>query len=98
MRIDGSTSSSKQIGQTFTYSGSGYHAGGVVVRYVNPQVNGSSTLTPTLNADASGNLTWTFTPTCGYPKGSLTLYAVDSVTGRTSNTVTQVVTGSASCP
>ena len=69
-----------------------------MTRYVNPAVNGSTVLTPTLTSDGSGNLNWTFTPACGNPKNTFTIYAVDDSTGRTSNTVTQTVTGSTSCP
>lgn len=98
LSLDGGTASSRQIGQTFWFSGSGYTPERTVTRYVNPAVNGSTVLTPTLTSDGSGNLGWTFTPTCGNPKNTFVIYAVDDATGRTSNTVTETVTGSTSCP
>jgi hypothetical protein len=61
-------------------------------------VNGSTVLTPTLSADASGNMYWTFTPQCGNPKGAYVIYAVDDATGQTTSNVTQTITGSATCP
>jgi len=98
LRVDGSTSSSKQIGQTFTYTGTLFHAGHTVTRYISPQVNNSSILLPVISADGSGNIGWTFTPTCGNPKVTFTVYIVDDVTGRQSNVVTQTVLASPSCP
>jgi hypothetical protein len=98
LSIDGGTASSRQIGQTFWFTGSSYTAGRTVTRYINPAVNGSTVLTPTLTSDGSGNLSWSFTPMCGNPKNTFAIYAVDDATGRTSNTVTETVTGSTSCP
>ena len=98
LSVDGGTSSSRQIDQTFWFTGSGYTAGRTVTRYINPAVNGSTVLTPTLTSDGSGNLSWTFTPSCGNPKNTFAIYAVDDATGWSSNTVTEIVTGSTSCP
>ena len=96
--IDGGTSSTREIEQTFWYSGTGYTAGATVTRYITPAVNGSKVLTPTLAADASGRIGWSFTPRCGNPKSAYVVYAVDDATGRETNRVTQTVIGSASCP
>jgi hypothetical protein len=98
LSVDGGTSSNRQIDQTFWFTGSGFTAGRTVTRYINPAVNGSTVLTPTLTSDGSGNLTWTFTPSCGSPKNTFAIYAIDDATGRSSNTVTEIVTGSTSCP
>jgi hypothetical protein len=97
LSIDGGTASSRQLGETFWVTGSGFMAGGTVTRYIDPAVNGSTVISP-LTADRSGNLSWSFTPTCGTfnPKISVAIYAVDDTTGRTSNTITERVTGS--CP
>jgi hypothetical protein len=97
LTIDGGTASSRQFGQTFWVVGSGYTGGGTVIRYINPPVSGSARITP-LTADKLGNVSWAFTPTCGNfdPKNTVSIYAVDEVTGRTSNTITETVTGS--CP
>lgn len=95
--IDGATTSSRQTGETFWVTGSGYTPGGNVTRYINPPVNSSPAIA-SLIADRSGNLTWTFTPTCANfdPRNTVAIYAVDDATGRTSNTITETVTGS--CP
>jgi hypothetical protein len=98
LSVDGGTASSRQIGETFWFTGTGYTAGRTVTRYVDPAVNESTVLTPALTADGSGNLTWTFTPRCGNPKNTFAIYAVDDATGRTSDTVSQTITASASCP
>jgi hypothetical protein len=97
LTIDGGTASNRQLGQTFWVIGSGYTAGRAVTRYINPAVNGSNVITP-LTADRLGNLSWAFTPTCDNfnPTNTVAIYAVDDATGRTSNTITETVTGS--CP
>jgi len=97
LAVDGGTASSRQMGQTFWVVGSGYTAGRTVTRYIDPPVNGSTVITP-LTSDASGNLSWAFTATCDNfnPKNTVAIYAVDDETGRTSNTITETVTGS--CP
>jgi len=97
LSIDRGTASSRQPGQTSSVIGSGYTAGRTVTRYINPPVNGSTVITPG-TADRLGNLSWAFTPTCENfnPKNTVVIYAVDDATGRTSNTITETVTGS--CP
>jgi hypothetical protein len=97
LTIDGGTASTRQIGETFWVSGSGYTPGQTVTRSINPPVNGSTVITP-LTADRLGNLSWAFTPTCATfnPKNTVSIYAVDDATGRTSNTITETVTGN--CP
>jgi hypothetical protein len=98
LNVDGGPASSRQVGQTFWITGSGYTARRRVSRYINPAVNGSTEITP-LTADESGNVFWNFTPTCGNPAANtVAIYAVDDATGRTSNTITETITGSTSCP
>ena len=95
LRVDGGTASSKPIGGTFSFTGSGYTPGGTVTRFISPAIAGATVLIPTLTADASGNISWTFTPTCGNPYGTFTVSARDDVTGRTSNNITETVLSSA---
>jgi len=97
LMIDGGTASTRHLGETFWVTGSGYTPNGQVSRYIDPPVNGSTSMTP-LTADPLGNVSWTFTPTCATvdPKNIVTIYAVDDGTGRTSNTVTETIIGS--CP
>lgn len=96
LRVDGGTTSSHQIGQTFWVTGSGYTAGQTVRRYLDPPVTGSAEITP-LTADRLGNLSWAFTPTCADHQNMVAIYAVDVATGRASNTVTETVSDAASC-
>ena len=96
LRVDGGTASSHQIGQTFWVTGSGYTAGQMVRRYLDPPVNGSAEITP-LTADRLGNLSWAFTPTCADHQNTVAIYALDVTTGRASNTITETVTDAASC-
>jgi hypothetical protein len=98
LRIDGGTSSTRQIGQTFVFSGTGFSPGRTVTHTINPAVNGSTTLTPTLTADSTGSISWSFTPACGNPKGTFAITAVDDASTRASNSVSQIVVGSPSCP
>jgi len=96
LKIDGGTSSSRPIGQTFSFTGSGYTPGQTVTRTINPAVSGSTVLSP-LTADGAGNITWTFSPTCGNPINTFTIVATDVATNRPSNSVTETVTNSPSC-
>ena len=96
LTVDGGTASSRQLGQTFWVTGSGYTPGRTVTRHIDPAVNGSTVIAP-LSADASGNLSWAFTPACdNFNPRNPVVYAVDDATGRASNAITESVTGS--CP
>ena len=55
LTVDGGTTSSRQVGETFWVNGAGYTPGRTVTRYIDPPVNGSSVITP-LTIDASGTL------------------------------------------
>lgn len=96
LSVDGGTASSRQIGETFWVTGSGYTPGRTVTRFINPPANGSTMLAP-LTADGFGNLSWAFTPTCTNSQPTVAIYAVDDATGRTSNTITETVTGLTNC-
>jgi hypothetical protein len=95
LTVDGGMASSRQIGETFWVTGTGYTAGRTVSRYLSPPVNGLTVITP-LTADRFGNLSWAFTPSCGNFNPTVAIYAVDDATGQTSHTITETVTGS--CP
>lgn len=97
LRIDGSTSSTRAIGETFAFTGNAFTVGGTVSRYVREPGGAETTLTPTLNADGGGNIAWSFTPTCTTPTGTYTVWARDDATGRTSNTVAETVISHPSC-
>lgn len=94
LRVDGSTSSSKQQGETFSYAGSGYTANGTVTRHFRLP-NGIEAPPSTLTADSNGHISWDYLTNCTNPVGTTTVWVVDGT--RTSNTVSQIVTASSSC-
>ena len=96
--IDGGTSSTKSQGGTYTCTGSNYTPNGSVTRSLR-QPNGSTiTLTPTIYANSSGNISWPYTSICTTSIGTYNIWVKDDATGKTSNTVNEVVTHSSSCP
>ena len=95
--IDGGTTSTKQQGGTYVTTGSNFTPNSTVTRYLR-QPNGTTiTLTPTLSANSSGNISWSYTSVCTTAVGSYTIWVVDDATGRRSNDVTEVVTANSSC-
>jgi hypothetical protein len=97
LRIDGTASSTRAIGETFVSTGSGFTPNGAVTRYLRDPNGNQVVLTPTLTANGSGNISWSFTPECTTPLGTSRLWARDDATGQVSDTVTQIVTASSTC-
>lgn len=97
LRIDGGTSSTRSQGSTFYLTGSYYTPNGAVTRYLKQPDGTTITLSPTLYANSSGNISWSFTPSCSTRPGTYYLWVKDNATGRTSNTVTEIVTRNSSC-
>jgi hypothetical protein len=95
--IDGGLSSTKQIGQTFNLTGSGYTPNRTVTRYLRQPDGSEIVLTPTLTADSGGNISWSFAPTCSTPAAINTMRVYDDATGRYSNWVTETITPNPSC-
>lgn len=95
--VDGGLTSTKQIGQPFSYNGSGYTPHRTVTRYLIDPVGNRITLSPTSTADASGSIGWNFTVVCTTPLGTGTVLAVDDATSRESNRVTHTITQSPTC-
>src|SRR5262249_57289382 len=52
---------------------------------------------PSISANGSGQIGWSFTPACTDATGNYTLWCVDANTGRQSNNVTETVTSNPSC-
>jgi len=99
LRIDVSTSSTRPQLQTFAFTGSNYSPGSFATRYLRTASSTTETaLSPMVSVDANGNISWNFTPDCSYPPGTYYLRAVDLGSGRSSNTVTEIVTASPACP
>lgn len=93
-----SPSSVAQNSGMFTFSGSNYTPNGTVNRFI--KYSGQSTFTQisSITANSSGQINWTFSPTCTDPPvGTHTIYALDVSSGKQSNTVNEIVTANASC-
>jgi murein DD-endopeptidase MepM/ murein hydrolase activator NlpD len=95
-RIDGGTSSTRPIGETFNLTGSGFTPNGAATRYVR-EPSGNEVNIGTVTANASGGIGWTFTPVCTTALGTYTLWVVDNATNVSSNTISETVTSSPSC-
>ena len=97
LKIDGGISSSKQQGAgTFSFTGTGYTANGRGTRHFKLP-NGTEDPTQTITANGTGNISWTWSPTCSSTVTTYTIWAVDNTTGRTSNNVTEIITANPSC-
>jgi murein DD-endopeptidase MepM/ murein hydrolase activator NlpD len=95
-RIDGGTSSTRPIGETFNLTGSGFTPNGTATRYVR-EPSGNEVNIGAVTVTASGTIGWTFTPVCTTALGTYTLWVVDNATNVSSNTVTETVTSSPNC-
>jgi len=85
-------------GTTFDFMGSGFTPNAVVRRFVKDTATGTQTeLTPLLNTDSSGLLSWSFPSTCSTSVGTFEVFAVDVTTGKESNHVTEEITPG-NCP
>lgn len=93
--IDGGTSSTRQQGETFSFTGSSYLPNGTVTRHIRLP-DGSEDMLQ-LAVDSNGNISWIFTSSCSNALGTYAVWVVDDVTGMTSNTVTEIITANPSC-
>jgi len=96
LTIDGGTSSSKPRGGTYNFAGSNYTPNRTVTRYLRQPDGSTIVLTPTLSADGNGRISWSFTSLSTTPIGTYSVWVIDDNTGRTSNTVSEIVTGNIS--
>jgi murein DD-endopeptidase MepM/ murein hydrolase activator NlpD len=96
--IDGKTSSTRPQGKTFVFEGRGFTPKRTVTRWLRTPSGDVIVLSPTLSADASGIVRWSFTPSCSTPLGTYAVWIVSDATGQRSNTVTEIVTKGSTCP
>jgi len=54
-------------------------------------------MSPTISANGSGQISWSFTSQCGTPLGTYNIWVRDDSNGKTSNTVQEIVTQNSSC-
>jgi hypothetical protein len=98
LAVDGAPISTHTQSETFTFTGFGFTHNGPATRRVRHN-SVDVTLSPPMNADATGHLLpWTFPSTCGTPPGNYLIWVVDEATGQISNTVTETVAANPSCP
>ena len=94
--IDGGTSSSKDQGETFYFTGSNYTPNGTVYRYLTNPDDSQQQLSD-VTADNNGNVSWSYQSSCDDMTGTYSIWARDVSTGQDSNSVNEVITSSESC-
>lgn len=90
------TSCSGAQGTSFSFSGNGFTPSQRVQRFILDSSGVQTELAP-LTADNGGQTSWSFASSCSTATGTFTLSAIDSTTGKVSNTVTEIVTRG-NCP
>jgi RHS repeat-associated protein len=95
--INGGSSSTKQQGESFSLTGSGFTPNQSVTRYVKDPGGTQTTITPSIMADSAGNIAWTYATTCSSTPGANSIWTVDDASGRASTTVTATVATGPSC-
>jgi photosystem II stability/assembly factor-like uncharacterized protein len=91
-----STSSGYQAAAAYVVDGHNFTPNGMVDRYL--QLPGQSwTKISSLKADPSGNIQWSFSPTCQDLIGDRSLYGIDATSKRQSNTIVETVVANANC-
>ncbi|HYL76343.1 MAG TPA: CHAP domain-containing protein [Bryobacteraceae bacterium] len=93
--FSGSPSSGQQLTTTFSYSGSGLTPNGTIQQWFQGP---SRTSSATIQANGSGNVSWTYVYKCTDTPGTWYTWIVDPVKGYTSSQVVNNVSKSPSCP
>ena len=96
LAIDGGAASCRQQTDTFQLTGFGFTHYQPVRRFLRQSDNLVVELTPLLNADGNGTISWPF-PSNATTTGRYTVWALDVASGRPSNPVIEVVSASAPC-
>ncbi len=91
LQIDGGSSSTRRQGQTFAFSTTGFTPHGSTTRWLTLPSGERVVMSPMLSANSAGAIQWFFTATCSTAPGAYRVAAVDNATGRSSNTVTELV-------
>jgi hypothetical protein len=89
-----SPSSGQQLTTTFSYSGSGLTPNGTIQQWFQGP---SGTTSASIQANSSGNVSWTYVYKCTDTPGLWYNWIVDSVKGYTSTKVTNQVSANPSC-
>ena len=98
LSLDSQTASTRQQLETFTFTGFGFTPNESVTRLVRLPNSTVMILTPQLFADQAGDISWPFPSKCATVPDTYTVWVIDDVTGRISNTVTEIVTPNGACP
>jgi hypothetical protein len=92
-----SPTSGSQLLTTFTLSGSGYSPNGLVRRFIHQPAWSGFREISWVGANAAGQVSWLYVPTCADAVGTTYIYVIDGVTGRQSPTVSEQVGAHPSC-
>jgi PKD repeat protein len=95
LRVEGSTSSTKQQGQTFNLSGGGYSPNGSVRVFVLKDDKIIDLFQR--QADRNGNISWSWPTDCNTATGTYELQAIDETTNTPSNSITEIVMSNPAC-
>ena len=92
------TPTSGQQGTQFNYGGNGYTPNGTVLWYVQ-KPDGTQYPVNDLTGDvnSSGSFSFSYTSSCNSMVGTYTIWAIDSSTGLSSNSVTENISASSNC-
>ena len=92
------TPSSGQQGTQFNYGGNGYTPNGTVLWHVKkPDGTEYGVTNLTNNVNGSGSFNFSYLSSCNNEVGTYTIWAIDSSTGLSSNSVTENISASSSC-
>ena len=96
-KIEGGTSSSHKQKYTFSFTCTGLTPGAATTRYMNQPDGSKIVLTPTLIANSSGNIDWSYESKCSTPTGTYHIWVQDTASGKSSNGVDEKITKSPKC-
>ncbi len=96
LRIDGALVSTRRQLEIFDLTLTNITPNSAVIRYVTPP--GGQTMTLVVRtADQYGRVSWPYMAQCSAATGTYTVWAVDTATGRQSNTIQEIVTTHPQC-
>ncbi|MCX6620022.1 MAG: hypothetical protein NTY38_02875, partial [Acidobacteria bacterium] len=94
--FSGGPASGQHLTTIFNYSGSGLTPNGSIQQWF--QAPSGSTSSASIQANSSGNVSWTYIYKCTDAPGTWYTWIVDPVKGYTSTKVSNVVSRHSSCP
>jgi uncharacterized protein YjdB len=97
LRINGCVASSAPQGSVFSVTGSNFTPyGPVTLHLILPA--GNENILPIIYSDSNGNISWTSPSSCSNLPGVYEIWAIDNQTGKSSNSVGEILMSSPVCP